>query len=99
MPTDRLLMVPDADTGNIVLKNGRARIYALSLPTHSAFFRTEPERLLSLVTPDEPHHKDRVAFAFRLETEQLLAAWNRTQSSVLARLGDDLQAISGETPP
>lgn len=92
MPANRLLMIPDAYTGNIALKSGRADVLALSLPTLTAFFRIEPERLrlLPLLTNGNTQERDQVAFAFNLEAEQLLEAWNRVQAEVLAHLVDDL---------
>ncbi len=82
---ERLLLVPDAHTGHLALKAGRAQVLALSLPTLKAFLAGAPEqfRLLPLVDDGRTPAQDHVAFAFARRDRALRRAWNRAQAQVL----------------
>ncbi|HEY7883810.1 MAG TPA: transporter substrate-binding domain-containing protein [Cellvibrionaceae bacterium] len=101
LPRHRLLMVPDAYTGNIALKNKRADVLALSLPSLKVFFDLKPEnlRLLPLITAQSHHTQDQVAFAFNRKAEHLRQQWNRVQAEVLAATDDHIPSGSREGTP
>lgn len=106
---ERLVAVPDAQTGRAAVARGSVDALALSVPTLTWMAHELPGAFV--VLPDAAAHGsggDRVAFAFHRDAAALQAAWNAAQAGwvgsaehrrLVASLGfvnDDLLA---RTPP
>ncbi|WP_425258286.1 transporter substrate-binding domain-containing protein [Rubrivivax sp. RP6-9] len=81
VPAERLLTVPDPQTGRLAVERGHADALALSLPALAWMARSVPGMLEALelgATPAADSHD--VAVAFHPDDRALRAAWNAAQA-------------------
>ncbi|MFY9509679.1 MAG: transporter substrate-binding domain-containing protein, partial [Rubrivivax sp.] len=99
---ERLVAVPDAQTGRAAVATGNVDALALSLPTLTWMARQQPGSFE--VLPDTDSAGDRVAFAFGPDAAALQQAWNRAQAvwvggaehrRLVAELGFVIDAVQG----
>lgn len=81
MQGPRLLVVPDTHAGATAVATGLVDVLAVSYPTVRALAKTRPG--LRAVRVADPQGAARVAAAFRLGDQRLLAAWNAGLAEVL----------------
>lgn len=88
-PEERLVSVPDALTGRVVVESGNATGLALSAPSLRSMMMQDPKGLTEIAQPfNQP--KSTLAcksgyggFGFRLGDRQLQEAWNRAQEGFI----------------
>jgi polar amino acid transport system substrate-binding protein len=84
MPADRLLSMPDPQTGRVAVVRGHADALLLSLPALAWMTRSVPglpDLLEALPLQTEPAAEgNAVAVAFHPDDRALLVAWNRAQA-------------------
>lgn len=95
VPTGRIALVPDPQSGMALLKSGRVDALALSRPT-LLWQAARPENKGKVETADPFHAPEslqaaRVAHAFRHEDEALRRSWDRALDGFLH--GDEHRAI------
>jgi polar amino acid transport system substrate-binding protein len=88
LPEERLLVVPDADSGRAAVETQAAEALALSLPTTRDMARRSAGRLESVAvggraSASEAAARFDVAFAFASGHEALARAWDRELATVL----------------
>lgn len=89
MADDRLLRVPDAQTGKAAIETGQADGLALSQPSLRWAIKQSPMAAIELASPfaqPDPsgfRHQGYGAFAFRSGDQQLLAAWNEAMKEYI----------------
>lgn len=87
---ERLVVVPDAQTGRVAVQTGLADALALSAPTINWMVLRQPPRKTEVARPFSQPGRDfdscqgYGAFVFRKEDTELLAAWNREQRAYFA---------------
>lgn len=91
VPDAQIVVVPDALTGRVVVKSGRADGLALTAPTIRWMALRSPliftEMAAPFEQPDLPFFKKigYAAFAVRQADRRLLSAWNRALSDLMPR--------------
>jgi len=89
LPENRLVRVPDAQTGRTAVESGIAHGLALSSPTiqwlarQDHLGRTEPASPFAQPDPRLAGHAGHGAFAFRKDDRKLLNAWNAVLADVV----------------
>lgn len=87
---ERLVVVPDAQTGRVAVQTGLADALALSAPTINWMVLRQPPLKTEVAKPFSQPGRDfdtcqgYGAFVFRKEDTELLAAWNREQRAYFA---------------
>lgn len=87
---ERLVVVPDVQTGRVAVQTGLADALALSAPTINWMVLRQPPRMTEVARPFSQPGRDfdacqgYGAFVFRKEDQELLAAWNEEQRAYFA---------------
>lgn len=87
---DRLVVVPDAQTGSVAVQTGLADALALTAPTINWMVLRQPSPKTEVASPfsqpggDFDKCQGYGAFVFRKQDEELQEAWNREQSAYFA---------------
>lgn len=97
---ERLVVVPDAQTGRVAVQTGLADALALSAPTINWMVLRQPPRMTEVARPFSQPGRDfdacqgYGAFVFRKQDAELLAAWNEEQRAFFAT--EEFRALMAE---